>query len=172
MSDPKHPVVGAMSIDASDIVPVDLTPDQIMRKTKVRGGFLKAITNLTRLSPDQLQLGGINPNEVQRALDLKVQYDRCDELLPPAEKLAELLRETKVEYGHQIGIILSEIAAQVRRRADRDPKGADILGPLSDLLDYVSGPAVKAAETRAKKDEPEVGQAPVKENGASVPLVS
>jgi len=170
MSDPKHPTVGAMSIDASDIVPVDLTPEQVMRKTKVRAGFPKAVANLPRLSPEQLQAGGINPHEVQRALDLKVQYDRCDELLPPAEKLVELLRETKVEYGHQIGIILGEIAAQVRRRADRDPKGADILGTLSDLLDYVSGPATKAAETRAKKDELGSGQAPVKENGASVPV--
>jgi hypothetical protein len=153
MSDPKHPAVGAMSIDASDITPVDLTPYQIKCKTKTRAGFPKAVGALTRLSPDQIKAGGINADEVQRALDLKVQYDRCDEFLPPAEKLVELLRETRIDYGHQIGVILGEVASQARRRADRDPKAAEILGTLSDLIEYVSAPAVKAAESRAKKDD-------------------
>jgi hypothetical protein len=90
----------------------------------------------------------VSADEVKRALDLKVQYDRCEELLPPAEKLVELLRETRLEYGHQVGIILGEIAAQARRRADRDPKAAEILGTLSDLLEYVSAPAIKANKTR------------------------
>jgi hypothetical protein len=171
MSDPKHPAVGAMSIDASDIVPVDLTPDQIQRKTKVRAGFSKGVAALTRLSPDQIQVSGINAEEVKRAIDLKVHYDRCEELLPAAEKLVELLRETKLEYGHQIGIILGEVAAQVRRRADRDPKAAEILGTLADLRDYISAPALKATKTRAKKEEPELSPAPVKENGAPAPAV-
>jgi hypothetical protein len=172
MSDPKHPAVGAMSIDASDIIPADLTPDQIQHKTKVRAGFPHALAALKRLSPDQIQVSGVNANEVQRALNLKVQYDRCDELLPAAEKLVELLRETKLEYGHQIGIILGEIAAQVRRRADRDPKAAEVLGTISDLLDYISAPGLKAAKTRAKNEEQDVIPAPVQENGAHAPLVS
>jgi len=172
MSDPKHPAVGAMSIDASDIIPADLTPDQIQHKTKVRAGFPNALAALKRLSPDQIQVSGVNANEVQRALNLKVQYDRCDELLPAAEKLVELLRETKLEHGHQIGIILGEIAAQVRRRADRDPKAAEVLGTISDLLDYISAPGLKAAKTRAKNEEQDVIPAPVQENGAHAPLVS
>jgi hypothetical protein len=173
MSDPKHPAVGDMSIDASDITPADLTPDQIQHKTKVRAGFPNAVGALKRLSPGQIQTSGVNASEVQRALDLKVQYDRCDELLPPAEKLVELLHETKLEYGHQIGMILGEIAAQVRRRADRDPKAAEVLGTISDLLDYISAPGLKAVKTRTKKEEEqEVSPAPVKENGAHAPLVS
>jgi hypothetical protein len=174
MSDPKHPAVGDMSIDASDITPADLTPDQIQHKTKVRAGFPNAVAALKRLSPDQIQTSGVNANEVQRALDLKIQYDRCDELLPAAEKLVELLRETKVEYGHQIGIILGEIAAQVRRRADRDPKAAEVLGTISDLLNYISAPGLKAVKTRAKNEEQEQDVSPVhvKQNGAPVPLVS
>jgi hypothetical protein len=170
MSDPKHPAVGAMSIDASDIVPVDLTPEQISRKTKVRAGFSKAVSSLTRLSQDQIQAGGISADEVKRVVHLKAHYDRCEELLPAAEKLVELLRETRLEYGHQIGIIISEVAHQARRRADRDPKGAEILGVLSDLLDYNSAPGIKAHKTRAKKGEQE--GAPVKENGAPAPIVS
>lgn len=172
MSDPKHPAVGAMSIDASDIVPVDLTPEQIYRKTKVRTGFSKAVSTLSRLSPEQIQMGGISADEVKRALDLKTQFDRCEELLPAAEKLVELLRETRLEYGHQIAIILGEITAQARRRADRDPKAVEILGPLSDLLEYISAPALKAIKTRTKNDAPADGQAPAKENGAAPPLVS
>jgi len=172
MSDPKHPVVGDMAIDATDVTPAALTTDQILRKIKVRAGFSEAVASLTRVSPAQIQAGGISADEVQRAIDLKVQYDRCEELLPAVEELFELLRETRIEYGHQISIILGEIAYQARRRADRDPKGAEILGTISDLLDYVSAPAIKGTKTKAKKADPEVTPEPPKENGAPARLLS
>ena len=172
MNDPKHPVVGDMAIDATDITQAELTLEQIQQKTKVRAGFSKAVAALKRISPSQIQVSGINGDEVQRALDLKVQYDRCEELIPPAEKLVNTLRDTRLEYGHQIGIILGEIAAQVRRRADRDPKAAEVLGPLEDLLNYISAPGLKAAKTRAKKEEQEATPAPVQENGAHASLMS
>jgi hypothetical protein len=172
MSDPKHPVVGDMAIDATDVTPAPLTTDQIQRKIKVRAGFSEAVASLKRVSPTQIQGSGISADEVQRAIDLKVQYDRCEELLPAVEELFELLRETRIEYGHQISIILGEVAYQARRRADRDPKGAEILGTISDLLDYVSAPAIKGTKTKAKKADPEITPAPPKENGAPARLLS
>jgi hypothetical protein len=172
MSDPKHPAVGDMAIDASDVTHVNLTAHQILTKIKVRAGFSQAVTALTRLSPNQIQVSGVNAGEVQRAIDLKVQYDRCEELIPPVEKLLELLRETRIEYGHQISIILGETAAQARRRADHDPKAAEILGTIEDLLDYISAPALKGIKTRAKKDQRDSSPAPLKEDSAPAPLVS
>jgi hypothetical protein len=178
MSDPKHPVVGDMAIDATDVTPAELTLKQKQQKTKVREGFSLAVAALTRLAPSQIQASGINADEVTRAINLKAQYDRCEELLPAAEKLVERLRETRLEYGHQTGIILSEIATQVRRRAERDPKAADVLGTLEDLLKYISAPALKALKTRAKKEEEEeeeeveVSHRPGKENSAPAPLPS
>lgn len=161
--DPKKPHIGAMSIDASDLTPTPLTPDQVQQRIKVRAGFNGAVACLALLSAEQIQLGGLNGDDVKRALEHKLQFDRCDEFLPAAEKLVELLRDTKVEHGHQIGMILSEIAAQARRRAERDPKAAEVLGVISDLLEYVSAPALKAAATRAKREEAENNGQPAKE---------
>ena len=172
MNDPKHPVVGDMAIDATDVTPAELTLKQKQQKTKVREGFSLAVAALTRLAPGQIQVSGINADEVTRAVHLKAQYDRCEELLPAVEELFELLRETRIEYGHQISIILGEIAYQARRRADRDPKGAEILGTISDLLDYVSAPAIKGTKTKAKKADPDITPAPPKENGAPARLLS
>lgn len=150
MSDPTHPVPGDLKIDASDISVYDLTSEQIARKTKLREGFEPAVECMARLKPEQVKLVGISSDEVNRATLLVAQYKRADEVLPAAEKLVELLRETKIETGHQIGVILGDVAAQARRRAERDAKAAEVLGALEELLTYVSGPAYKAAATRSK----------------------
>ena len=39
MNDPKHPIPGEMSIDATDVEVTDITPEQISKLTKVRDGF-------------------------------------------------------------------------------------------------------------------------------------
>src|SRR5262249_43562385 len=96
------------------------------------------------------------------ARELIAEYNRCDELLPAAEKLAELLRETKLDRADQISAIMAELVAQARRRAARDPKPYEILGPLADLLDYQLGPANRAEPTKAKsaKENPAPVEAP------------
>lgn len=157
------PHVGSMSIDASDVTPIPLTAEQVLQKIKVRAGFEGAVACLSLLSAEQIQMAGISGDEIKRALEHKLQYDRCDELLPVAEKLVELLRDTKIEHGHQICAILSEIAVQARRRAERDPKAAEVLGVIADLLEYVRAPALKAAATRAKREENENSAQPAKD---------
>ena len=47
-------------------------------------------------------------------------------------------------------MIFGELAAQARRRAKRDPAGSEVLGPLADLLEYQSAPAMKAVATKEK----------------------
>jgi len=64
MSDPKHPVVGDMAIDATDVTPAALTTDQILRKIKVRAGFSEAVASLTRVSPAQIQAGEISADDL------------------------------------------------------------------------------------------------------------
>lgn len=159
MSNPKYPI-GSMIIDASIITPVELSSEQIAKLTKVRIGFSKAVSCLGRLKPEQIEAAGISAPEVQRALVLKEEYDLLEvDLLPVAEKLVEILRDTKRERGHRISIILGELVAQARRRAARDPKAADVLGTLSDLVDYITAPANKAAATRTKNAKNEAEEA-------------
>jgi hypothetical protein len=148
--DPKHPVIGDQHIDATDMELVDVTPDIINSYVKFRADAPKAMANIERLKPDEIERAGINEKAIQLLVTLIKDYRYAEELLPPAEKLAEKLYETKLERAHRISQLFGEICAQARRRAERDPKGAEILGPLEDLLDYQFGPAKKATATKEK----------------------
>lgn len=147
---PKHPVIGDQHIDATDIQLVDVTPDIINTYVKFRAGADKAMANIERLKPEEIEHAGINEKVIQLLTALINDYRYADELLPPAQKLAEKLYETRLERAHRISQLFGEICAQARRRAERDPKGAEILGPLQDLLDYQLAPAKKATATKEK----------------------
>jgi hypothetical protein len=150
MKDPQNPQPGDLVIDASQLDVVDMASDMINNLIKVRDGIEKAVANVERLKPEEMRRAGINPMEVDRVRDLMAQYRRAEALLPAARKLAELVYETKVYRGHEISQILGEIAAQARRRGERAPDGAEILGPLEELFEYQYGPAKKAVATRDK----------------------
>lgn len=153
MADPKHPHIGDLVIDASDVSPIDLTTEQIRGLTKTREGFHEAVVSLQRLTPAQLEVLGLNPAEINRISTLKGEFDQASELLGPAEKLAELMRETRMYKGHQVGVVLTEMANQVRHRGEKDPEAAKLLGALNDLLNYIYGPAQKGAASRKEKEE-------------------
>jgi len=150
MSDPKHPEPGDLVIDASDIAVVDITPEQITKLVKLHEGADKAMENIERLKPAEVSRAGISAGEVARAVVLIAEYRRIEGLLPAVEKLLELLHETRLDRGHKLSLLLAEIATQARRRGERDPQGAEILGPLADLFAYQYGPANKAAATRGR----------------------
>jgi hypothetical protein len=57
MNDPKHPVPGDRSIDATDVTTVDLTPDKIPELIKFRDGVAKALANIERLRPEEMERG-------------------------------------------------------------------------------------------------------------------
>ena len=157
-SDPKNPKPGDLHIDASAIAVVDLLPEQIAKLSKLRDGYDRALGALASLSPEAATRAGIHPDEIARANALDADIKSLDVFTPAAEKLVELMKETRYDRGHQLAGILTEAAAQARRRADRDPNGAAILAPLEDLLEFQYGPAAKATATREKaraKDTPE-----------------
>ncbi|MDI1448141.1 hypothetical protein [Polyangium sp. 6x1] len=154
MSDPKNPVPGDQHIDASDLALIDVTPEQMFKFIKVREGVAKAIANLKRLTAEQIDRAGLHAGDVQRALDIADAHQRLDAMVPAAEKLTEMLIETRAARGNDLAMLLGEIASQARRRGQRDPKGPEILGPLDDLFTYQYGPAQKGAATRAKSSAP------------------
>lgn len=151
MKDPKHPELGDAVIDASDVPLVRMTAQQIKEATKVRAGFEKAVLFLAGLDPAILARADINKDVVDRAMTMLQTHTRTEELLEPTRRLADTIYETQINCGHLIACILGEIAAQVRRRAERDPLGHEILAAFEDLLTYQYGPAQKAKQTRAKK---------------------
>jgi hypothetical protein len=137
--------------EVSDLEIVDITPEEIYKRSKLHDGADKAMATIERLTPAEIARAGINEKEVTRAIGLIAEYRRFEDALPAAEKLVELLHENKLDRGHQISLLLGEIATQARRRGERDPNGAEILGPLADLFEYQYGPAKKGVATRAKK---------------------
>jgi hypothetical protein len=150
MKDPKNPQPGDLVIDASGLDVVDTTADMVNKLIKVRKGIGKAVANVERLKPEEMRRAGINPLDVDQVRGVFAQYRLAEALLPAVQKLAELVHETKAYRGHEISQILGDIAAQARRRGERDPNGAEILGPLADLFEYQYGPAKKAVATRKK----------------------
>ena len=158
--DPKNPKPGDLHIDATDIQTVDLFPEQVSKLSKTRSGFNVAIACLLRLSPELIDRAGINPAVVPKAAALMATNDRCDSMLPAAEKLVELLHETGLHARHELAGLLAEVGAQGRRRAERDPKGEEILAALEELLTYQYGPAAKALATKEKAKGTKVSEKP------------
>ncbi len=160
MNDPKNPAKGDLVIDASDVAAVDLTVDQVRKARKLRLGADKAIAAVLRLTPQQIAHAGLSVDVIAQLGDSHQRHQRAAQLRGPAEKLAELMYETEIDCGHKISLLLGEIAAQARRRAERDPKGDEILAALDELLAYQYGPANKAAATREKNAKLEAEQSP------------
>ena len=163
MNDPKNPTPGDLHIDASDIAVIDLTPEYLQTLTKLRAGSEKAVANVARLTPAQLKAAGINADDPAALVALAAEHKRICALYEAAAKLTELLHETHLDRGHTIATRLAETTEQAKRRADRSPNGAEILGPLADLIEYQLGPAYKGAATKAK------GKAASEVNGEASP---
>ncbi len=151
MSDPKHPEFGAMSIDATDVTPVVVSPAEIRRFSKTRSGFEKALTCLGRLTPAQAKTLGISEADVAEAKAIEPEIARAEELLPPAEELARRVKNVRLVRANRAATLVHGAASAARKRANRDPKAADVLGALGDLVSYTMAPAEKARTTLAKK---------------------
>jgi len=158
-NNPQHPDVGDLIIDASNLRVRDMTPEEIRAATKLRAGGISAIQRIIQLDPKFIEAAGISPLEISRATSLLDEHAYAHELLAPSEKLAELVRETKIDRGHQLANLLTEIAAQVRRRAERNLLDSEVLAALEEVLEYQYGPAYRAQLTKAKKAEQQAREA-------------
>jgi hypothetical protein len=150
MSDPKKPRPGELVIDASDITVTDINPCEIQKLTKLPDGYERAVAKLAALKPEDIERAGLNPKEIQRVLALQKADNRIGELLPAAERMVEVLNEARILRRHQIAILLAEIAAQARGRADRTDTGVEAPGSLADLLEDSSGPSSRSQATKEK----------------------
>jgi hypothetical protein len=151
--DPKHPVLGALAIDASDVQIVYLTPDQIKHVTKVRPGFDGALACVAQLTPAQAQILGVPATDLAEIQALQPTLDRLDEIEPPAEEMARLIRTTRLARQHRSATLIHAAVQAAQLRARHDPNAAEILGVLKDAQDYVSAPAGKAVLTKTKKGQ-------------------
>ena len=157
MSDPKYPEIGDMHIDASDITPRDITPDDVKKLTKVRDGFKEAAKKVINLKKADVDRAGLNAEDIKRLADAVEREERHEKLVPASAKMHELLHEDRQLNRHDIATLMAEMAAQAKRRAERVHNPGEVLGPLDTLMEYQYGPAKKAVATKEKakasKDE-------------------
>jgi hypothetical protein len=169
MSDPTKPKVGDLAVSVEGVAVTKVTPEEIQRYIKLRDGAEKAMVCVETVKPEDIKRAGLNPVTVQDTIELIAEYRHMDELFPVAERLTAMIYDTKMNRGHRISLNFGELAAQARRRGERDPNGAEILGPLLDLLDYQYGPGKKGALTRAKLRANAEGEEPDEADEADEP---
>jgi hypothetical protein len=167
--DPKHPQPGDLVIDASDVQVVDVTGKKVKNLTKLRRGYDAAVTNVANQPAAMLARAGIGADDLATVNASAAVIARVDQLLPAAEKLAELLRETKQVHSAKVSAGLHDFGSQVKRRAKRDPNGDEILAALEVLLTWTGGPAKKAVATKVKegKIKPKPPKHPKKPKGGA-----
>lgn len=147
-------------VDASAVNLTDLTTHQMQEFPKLREGHETALEALTTLmgSPEGLAMlkrAGTDVDDVTRAAAAAENRKKAEALLPAAEALARLLRETIVADGKVIADVMSEASSQAQRRAEKDPKGDEILAAFEPVIKYQVAPAVKALATKKAKAEAE-----------------
>lgn len=148
--DPKHPNVGDMSIDATDVTVAPADGTKRKQLTKLRKGYTSALAVLTGAPAAMLQRAGIDVNEVNAAATAAANAKRIEDLLPAAKYLYTSLLATYLVNRSQVAAVLADAGASAKRRAKRDAKGFEILAAFEGLLDYTEGPAKKGVATKIK----------------------
>jgi hypothetical protein len=141
-------------IDASGINLTDLTPTQMKEFTKLRDGHegvLELFRTLLVEKPEMFKRAGIDVDTVKHALLVIENRQKAEVLLPVAENLVEMLRETIVSDGKEVADVITEATNQAERRAEKDPKGEEILAAFETMITYQNAPAAKAQATQNQK---------------------
>jgi hypothetical protein len=141
-------------IDASGINLTDLTPTQMKEFTKLRDGHEKVLELFRTLlaeKPEMFKRAGIDMDTVKQTLITIENRKKAEALLPAAESLVGLLRESIVSDGKEIADVITEATNQAERRAEKDPKGSEILAAFETMITYQNAPAAKAQATQNQK---------------------
>jgi hypothetical protein len=149
--DPKKPDVGDMKIDASHLrgIVVDLPPGGRIGLRKSQANFPEMIAELLSNHPLFGVAAGIRDEEpvaIQASLQ---QMADIDALLPAAEKLVELLQETRAVIDDRLQKQVFTIAETVERRAKMMGDN-ELRARYAKTLAYRSAIGNKAARTRQR----------------------
>lgn len=150
-SDPKKPDVGDMKLDASHLsgIIVDLPPGGRIGLRTSQKNFAETIAELLSNQPLFGVAAGIRdeePTAIQTAIQ---QMADIDALLPAAEKLVELLQETRAVIDDRLQKQVFTIAETVARRA-KMMADDELRARYARTLEYRSAIGNKAARTRQR----------------------
>jgi hypothetical protein len=160
-NDPKKPVLGELSVDATDLEPtiVDLAPGERQGLRTAQPGCDAAVTEVVANQPTYGERAGITALTFQELIDTRDKIARIDEKLPAAFKLVELLEESRAVLDDKLQRLLSVVSKSVDSNA-KARKDRDIVARYETTRAYVAAAAKKSWRTRRRNEglvnEPEV----------------
>lgn len=145
---------GAHAVDASNLQGklIDLTAKQRRGLRTDRPNFDKAKQEITTQFPLKGAASGIPQDVFDEFVDSNNIVEQIDAKLAQAQKLLEVLTETRAFHvnARQNSISMIADAVQSRARRKKDPSQ---LAPFPETLKYVAQSGVKAAKSRKKNLE-------------------
>ena len=153
-NDPKMPEVGEVHIDATDLLTFlkDLPEGATRGMRTEQDGFVEVLQEVLSNQAAYGDKAGITTGDIN---DLVLANDRIaqiDRFLPAAQKLVEMLEETRAQLDDQRQRAVNGFARSVEDRAKSREDGASLLARYQKTRVYRSAIGVKAAKTRRKNE--------------------
>jgi len=150
-NDPKNPLPGELSIDASELkdVMIDLPPRAMQGLRREQDGFEAVIAEIVA---NQAQFGGragITDEDFHKFLANNDYIARIRKFRGPIAKLAEILEETEAVFDDNRHKQISTFATSIDQRA-KERGNDDLVARYQLLREYRSATALKAVKTRQK----------------------
>lgn len=167
MPNPNAPQPGALVIDVSTLASylIDLPAGAMQGMRTAQDGWDGVVAEVGANQAENGEAAGITATDFARFQTLNEQYAQVVAYLPAAEKLVEILQESKANIDNQRQRLASAFAQSVEMRA-KASSDSKLLAKYEKTRAYRSAIADKAAKTRRKKAE---AAKPAGGNGGGTP---
>ena len=153
-NDPKRPMRGELSVDASEMQPylVDLAERERQGMRAAQPGFFKVLAEIEFNQPTLGPRGGVTDFVFQQLRHSDECIKKIYEQLPAVQKLLEILVESRAFHDDRRQRLVSGIAKSVEAQAAALGDN-EILAKYQFTREYRSSIARKAARTRRRNLE-------------------
>jgi hypothetical protein len=151
--DPKHPDVGDLILDATNLagVIVDVPTDKLGGLLTSQPGCDEVVGEVRSNQPVHGVQAGIRDEDVADINTTVAQMAEIRSLLPASHKLVELLEDTLAVLDDRLQRQVFTIASTVERRA-KMLRNDELLARYSKTRKYRSSTGYKAARTRKRNE--------------------
>lgn len=152
MPNPNAPQPGTLIIDVSALASflVDLPPGATQGMRTMQDGWDDVVAEINANQVVYGEDAGITAKEFARLQTLNDQYAQVVAFLPAAEKLLEILEESKASIDDERQRLASAFGQSVETRVKTNGAKGVLLAKYAKTRTYRSAIAVKAAKTRRK----------------------
>lgn len=159
----QKPDVGSLLIDARSLAPfiVDLPPGAMQGMRTEQDGFAEVLKEIFSNQSTLGDLAGVTAGDLAELTSTNEQIAQIDVYLQPAQKLAEVLLESRARLDDKRQRLVSAIGQSVESRA-KSSGNRELLAKYERTRAYRSAIGLKAVRTRRRKAQ----ESAVKEGSA------